>query len=151
MTPAPETTAPSLSPHPNAPRDGAVPDRSAQTAAEHAEPDTAIPPGGSGAASPPVAPVAGGLAQTPAAAPLPPGAAAGHGPAGDVPGMSASPAGTTGLRGDAFLKAVRAEQSRQNAARRSGRGRYTRKADRAPGSGYAPGGNRRMPDGGDPQ
>jgi hypothetical protein len=129
MTPAPETTTPSLSLRPNAPRDGAVPDRSAQTAAEHAEPDTAIPPGGSGAASPLVAPVAGGLARTPAAVPLPPGAAA----------------GTTGLRGDAFLKAVRAEQSRQSAARRSGRGRYTRKADRPPGSGYAPGGNRRNP------
>jgi hypothetical protein len=50
-----------------------------------------------------------------------------------------APAGSTGLRGKDFTAAAKAEQSRQARAKRTGRGRYTRVADRTAGTQYKPG------------
>jgi len=55
---------------------------------------------------------------------------------------AAAPSGSTPLRGEDFRRAVREAQSKAAAEKRRGRGRYPVKRQ---GSGYRPGGARRMP------
>jgi hypothetical protein len=131
MTPAPKTTALSRSLRPNAPRDGAVPDHSAQTAAEHVELETGNPPAVSGNAGLPVLPVTGRPALDPA------------GSARQAAALSAGP--TPGLRGEAFLRRLAEAQAALRASLRGDRGRRGRAGGRTLGAQYGPGQNVTMP------